>query len=200
MSKPDLTSRLDLETLDKRLVPAVLIDLTHHGDQQPAGDGVVAQTDAQPTGTGYIRSFVRVQGASSGGGAEQGYNTDARPLQFDENKSPQFTRSLTADLVPTVTYNGGTYREFLLDINQKSSGSASKLSLDDVRIFLGSAGNLTATSAEASSGVHTLAGLTPVFDLDGGGVDRTVLLDARLNSGSGSGDMRLLVPDSAFAG
>ena len=38
-----------------------------------------------------------------------------------------------------------------------------------------------------------------MFDLDAGG-DVSVKLDARLNSGSGSGDMVLLVPDSAFAG
>jgi hypothetical protein len=199
MRRSNLTTRLTLETFDQRIVPSVTtIDLTHRGDQSDAGDAIVMQTDAQPTGTGFIRSFVRIQGAASGGGSEQGYNTDARPLQFDENKSPQFTRSLTADLVPTVTIGDVTYREFLLDINQKSS--ASKLSVDEIRIFLGSAPNLTATSAEASSGVHTLAGLSPVFDLDSGGTDRTILLDARLNSGSGSGDMKLLVPDTAFAG
>ena len=69
------------------------------------------------------------------GGSEQGYNTDARPLQFDENKSPQFTRSLTLGEVPVVNVGGVEYREFLLDINQKSS--ASLLSLDEVRVFLG---------------------------------------------------------------
>lgn len=198
MSKPHLSARLELDALDERLVPsAVTIDLTRRGATAGAGAGIVAQTDTQPTGTGYIRSFVRVQGAASGGGSEQGYNTDARPLQFDENKSPQFTRSLGANLVPTVTVGGVKYREFLLDINQKSS--ASKLSIDDIRIFLGNSPTMTATAAEASSGVHTFAGLTPVFDLDAGG-DRTILLDAGLNSGSGSGDMRLLVPDAAFVG
>src|SRR5262245_18026128 len=113
MRKPNLTSRLDLETFEQRLVPATLIDLTHAGDQSNAGDAVVMQTDAQPTGTGYIRSFLRIQGPSNGSGDfEQGYNTDARPLQFDENKSPQFTRSLTANLVPTVVIGDVTYREF----------------------------------------------------------------------------------------
>jgi hypothetical protein len=198
MRKPDLTSRLDLDTLDQRIVPSTMIDLTHRGDSSFAGAAIVSQCDAQPTGTGLIRSFVRIQGAASGGGSEQGYNTDARPLQFDENKSPQFTRSLTADLVPTVMINGVAYREFLLDINQKASSS--KLSVDDIRIFLGGAPNLTATAAEASSGVHTLSGLSPVYDLNGGGADQSIMLDASLNNGSGSGDMFLLVPDSAFAG
>src|SRR5262245_2727183 len=90
---------LDLETLGDRLVPA--IDLTTAGaTAELDNEAIVQQTDAQPTGTGYIRAFVRVQGAAPGGGSEEGYNTEARPLQFDENKSPQFTRSLTLDKVP----------------------------------------------------------------------------------------------------
>jgi hypothetical protein len=44
-----------------------------------------------------------------------------------------------------------------------------------------------------------LAGLDPVFDLDASG-DNAVLLDYRLNSGSGSGDMLLYVPDALFTG
>ena len=129
--------------LDDRLVPsATVLDLTTAGAAASAPSGaIVQQTDAQPTGTGFIRSFVRLQGASSGGGTEQGYNTDGRALQFDENKSPQFTRSLTLDQVPIVNVNGVSYRQFLLDINQKASSPL--LSLDEARIFLGGTGNLT---------------------------------------------------------
>ncbi len=179
---------LGLETLDQRLVPsATTLDLTTVGAEATASGAIVQQTDAQPTGTGYIRSFVRVQGAAPGGGIEQGFNTDGRPLSFDENSSPQFTRSLTLGQVPVVTINGTAYREFLLDINQKSS--ASKLSLDEVRIYLGSTGNVTNLAALNGA----------VFDLDSE-KDVSVLLNARLNNGSGSGDMTLLVPESAFAG
>ena len=184
--------RLSIEELGDRILPSTLLDLTAAASQASAGDAIVRQVDAQPTGTGYIRSFVRLQGAASGGGIEQGYNTVARPLQFDENKSPQFTRGLLLGQVPTVTEGGTAYREFLLDINQKSSSA--KLSLDEVRIYVGNADNLTGYDA----GTRTLAGLTPSFDLDAAG-DVSVLLDAKLNSGSGSGDMVLLVPDSAFA-
>ena len=88
---------------------------------------------------------------------------------------------------------GVAYREFLLDINQKAS--ASRLSIDEVRIYLASEANLTGYDA----GAKTLAGQTAVFDLDSGG-DTSILLDARLSSGSGSGDMFLLVPETAFAG
>lgn len=185
---------LNLESLDDRLVPsATVLDLTTAHAAADVGNGaIVQQTDAQPTGTGYIRSFVRIQGAASGGGIEQGYNTDARPLQFDENKSPQFTRSLTLDQVPMVVVNGHAYREFLLDVNQKSS--ARFLSLDEVRVYLGGASNLTGYNASD----NTLAGMGAVFDLDSAG-DVSVKLDYSLNSGSGSGDMKLLIPAELFA-
>src|SRR5690242_11620025 len=100
-------ARLSVEQLDDRTllsatVPSVL-DLTTHGAEVGTAGFIARQVDAQPTGTGVINSFVRIQGAAAGGGAEQGYNTTARPLQFDENKSPQFTRSLTLGQVPVVT-------------------------------------------------------------------------------------------------
>ena len=116
----------------------------------------------------------------------------AGPLQFDENKSPQFTRSLTLDQVPIVNVNGVSYRQFLLDINQKASSPL--LSLDEARIFLGGTGNLTGYDTTCK----TLAGQHSVFDLDTDG-DVSVLLNYNLNHGSGSGDMFLLVPNANFA-
>src|SRR5262245_13474307 len=85
-----------LETLEDRAVPSAspTLDLTTRGSRGEIGDALFRQTDAQPTGTGFIRSFVRLQ-AGAKASVEQGYNTDARPLQFDENKSPQFTRALS---------------------------------------------------------------------------------------------------------
>lgn len=185
-------SPLGLHELNDRIVPAVVLDLTTPASQATAAGAIVRQVDAQPTGTGYIQSFVRLQGAASGGGAEQGYNTTARPLQFDENSSPQFTRGLRLSQVPVVVEGGVAYREFLLDINQKAS--ASKLSLDEVRLFVGPTDNLYGYNASAK----TLGTLPSVFDLDAAG-DVSVKLDARLNNGSGSGDMVLLVPDANFA-
>jgi hypothetical protein len=189
------SASLAVEHLDDRLVPsATTLNLTTRG-AEVATDGFIArQVDAQPTGTGYINSFVRIQGAASGGGSEQGYNTTARPLQFDENKSPQFTRGITLDQVPIVfDKNGTAYREFLLDINQKSSSPL--LSVDQVRVFLGGSSDLH----NYDTANKTLNGQPAVFDLDANG-DVTLKLDARLNSGSGAGDMTLLIPNSAFAG
>ncbi len=185
---PARPTRLGVHTLDERVLPsATVLDLTTAKAQAAAPSGaIVQQTDAQPTGTGFIHSFVRLQGAAGGGGSEQGFNTDGRPLQFDENKSPKFTRSLKLADVPVVNVGGTLYREFLLDINQRSSSPL--LSVDEVKIYLAGVGNLT-----------SLAGRAAAFDLDAGG-DVSVKLNAGLNSGSGSGDMRLLVPNAAFAG
>jgi hypothetical protein len=192
---PDVktATSLMLELLDDRLVPSV-VDLTTQGAVGPDGDAIVQQTSIQPTGTGFIMSFVRIQGAASGGGIEQGYNTTARPVQFDENTSPSFTRALTAGAVPRVTINGTDYREFLLDINQKHSSPL--LSVDQVQLFFAETSNLT--GYDTTTGTLTAADgsrLSAAFTLS-----QPVLLDATLNHGSGSGDMLLDVPDTAFVG
>src|SRR5258708_28479683 len=103
-----MKTHLDIEALDERVLPSTMqLDLTARNSTASAPSGaMVEQANDQPTGTGVIRSFLRVQAPASGGTSEQGYNTDARPLQFDENKSPQFTRSLRASEVPLVLVGG----------------------------------------------------------------------------------------------
>lgn len=184
---------LRLERLETRDVPRTVVDLTAAGSSGEAAGALFVQADPQPTGTGRIRSFLRVQGAAAQGVVQQGYNTDARPLQFDENKSPNFTRSLQLSEVPVVNRGGTLYREFLLDINQKSSQPL--LSLDELRLYVGSTGNARGYNAAD----QTLSGHSPIYDLDANG-DAYVLLDYRLNSGSGSGDMFVYVPNSLFVG
>ncbi len=122
---------------------------------------------------------------------EQGYNTDARPLQFDELKTANFTRSIRLSEVAEVSISGVPYRAFLLDINQ--SGNSPLLSLDKLQIFVSPSGNLSGYSG------GKLAGLSPVYDLDAH-ADHWVELNAKLSSGSGSGDMVVYVPTSSFSG
>jgi hypothetical protein len=63
------------------------------------------------------------------------------------------------------------------------------LSLNEVQLFLAATGN-----------IHNKSNLgTPVYDMDAGG-DANVKLNYSLNSGSGSGDMLLYVPDALFSG
>jgi len=179
-----------LECLEDRLVPATpaILDLSTAGAQGAVGDVVYQQTSVQPTGSGVIQSIVRLNAGGSTP-VSQGYNTDARPLQFDENSSPIFTHSLQLGDIPVVTRNGVAYAEFLLDINQNSSSPL--LSLDELRFYVASTGNLTGYDPTTKQ----LAGLNPVYDLDANG-DNAVLLNASLSHGSGSGDVLVDVPAS----
>ena len=182
--------RLQLETLDEWVVPsAATVDLSTAGASGTINGAIFQQGSEQPAGSGVIQSFVRIHGLG-GATAEQGYNTDARPLQFDENKSPTFTRSIQLSDIPLENVNGVNYRVFLLDINQKASQPL--LSLDQVQIFEGDSGSLTGYSA------GTLAGISPLYDMNAGGASNWVELNARLSHGSGSSDVMLLVPDSLF--
>jgi hypothetical protein len=145
------------------------------------------RTDFRPAGSGVIHSFVRI---SSNNPQEQGYNTSGRPLAFDENNSPTFTRDLQLSDLPVRSIAGqGDFYEFLLDINQQSANPY--LSLDQVKIFTG-----------PTLGIHS-ANLSDLgtlrYDMDALG-DSWVDMNYNLNSGSGQGDVRMLVPVSDFAG
>jgi hypothetical protein len=182
-----------LEALEDRLVPSSSpLDLTTAGAQGTIGGAIFVQGDTQPAGSGVIDAFVRIH-ALGNASQEQGYNTDARPLQYNENSSPTFTRSILLSSVPLKNVNGINYRVFLLDINQRAS--APLLSLDQLQIFVGTSGNLTGYDPTT----HQLAGLTATYDLKATG-DNWVELNARLSHGIGSSDMNLLVPDALFAG
>ena len=185
--------RPQLESLEDRLVPSTAtVDLTTAtGSQGMVNGAIFQQGSVQPAGSGVIDAIVRIH-ALGGGGTEQGYNTDARPLQFDENKSQTFTRSIQLSDIPEVTIGGVAYRVFLLDINQKSSQPL--LSLDQLRLFEGDNGSLTGYDTTTGQ----LSGITPLYDLNAAGGTNWIELNARLSHGLGSSDMALLVPDSYF--
>jgi hypothetical protein len=158
-----------------------------------AQGAIFQQVAPQPTGSGYIDSFVRIQHSPT----EQGYNTDARPLQFDEKTDATFTHSITVANVPIVNIGGIPYRQFFLDINENNSANGHNLSLDKLQIFLGSSGNLTGYTTTSGG---RLAGLAPIYNLDTG-TDNWIKLDYSLNNGgSGIGDMVAYIPDSLFVG
>jgi len=161
-----------------------------------AGTDLFTTTDFQATGSGVIQSFVRI---STNGDVVDGYNTDARPLQFDENNSPIFTRALPLSAVPVVNVAGTNYREFLLDINQE--GSDPLLAMHELQIFVGNTGSPIGASVGVGGTLSFGSQASLVYDMDGGAAgDSSVLLDYNLNSGSGSGDMFAYVKDSLFTG
>ena len=161
------------------------LDLTTAGSSGYIGDAYFLQVDPQPTGSGFIKPFVRL---SSNQEVVQGYNTDARPLEFDENNSPVFTRSLLLNDAPLLYLQGTAYRGFLLDINQTKTDCL--LSLDALKIYLADEGDLTGYPSQLG---------TKIYDLDASG-DNWIKLNYALNHGSGSGDMIAYIPDSLFVG
>ncbi len=130
------------------------------------------------TGTGVFDSFLRIQSQ----GEESGYNTDGQ-VQF-ATKAGKWTHSITLGNVPVV--NG--YLEFYLDINQSQGGDRRYLSLDVMKIFLADSAGLDNYDPDAGTGLGTL-----IYDLGANWVkmDNTVF-----DPGSGTGDVRVLIPAS----
>jgi hypothetical protein len=192
---------LELERLEDRLAPAV-IDLTRPGASAVVNGAILSQFTQTGSGSGNFVSFVRL---STNNAVEQGYNTDHRPVQFDENSSSSVTHALPLASVPTVVAsNGLAYYEFLLDINQSSKPPGYLLSLDDLRFYVTDSSTKDPTLLHSyDSSAHTLqddAGRTyaPVYDLNPSNNGNYVKLDANLSPGIGKADMVALVPVSVL--
>jgi hypothetical protein len=188
-----------IERLEDRLVPTVL-DLTTVGASGMINSAVFDQFTQHPAGSGVLNSFVKL---STNNAIEQGYNTDFRPTQFNEDNTGTFTRALKLANVPTVIAPGGmAYYEFLLDVNQSSS--ASLISLDELRLYLTNPStvdpnllhNYNPTTHTLQDDAGTL--YSPVYDLNPTSDVNYIKLDANLSSGSGGGDMLALIPVSTL--
>ena len=164
---------------------AVVVDLTN-SDSGTINGATFDFTAQQPTGTGVIQPFLRVQA----NGTEQGYNTSGG-IPFDDKAGP-WTHDLTfADLqTSTVSLNGTTYFKLLLDVNEPN-GTKSLISLESLQLYTSATGSKTTTNV-GSLGILR-------YDLDAGG-NNAVIIDASRNSGSGSGDIYAYIPTANFAG
>jgi len=165
----------------------------------PQTDGTTAlfyRTDLQPTGTGVIQPFVRIQAKPT----ESGYNTDG-VIEFDTKDNPgNWTHSITLSQVPVVTINGIQYREFLLDINESTSQNNRFLSMNEFEVYTSNTNVLSGFNTT----LHTFSSpgtnvTNLVYDMDATG-DKLVRMDYSLASGSGSGDMFVYVKSSLFTG
>lgn len=159
------------------------------------GDGYFVWCDASATGTGLIDPFVQIQRRPT----EQGYNTTQWPV-FDNLNSANFNHALLVSAVPVVNINGVDYREFLLDINEPNQENG-LISLHEVQVFLSNTANPSITSFDLADpdilDIETFGSL--IYDLDAE-EDSVVELNGNLNTGSGSGDMFMYLPDSLFVG
>lgn len=168
----------------------VTLDLTAGGDAMFAG-AYWATTDQQPTGTGVIKPFLRLQGT----GSEIGLNSDEGQNDLlADTKAGLWTHDLVLSTVGMTTISGVTYYPFLLDINE--SANTPLLSLDIFQLYTRPT-SITDGNQDTLAAVQ--AGGSLRYDLDAG-TDRAVLLNYNLNSGSGSGDLYIYVPTSLFAG
>jgi hypothetical protein len=167
------------------LADAAILDLTAGGSGTING-AIFQTTDQQPTGTGVIDPFLRLQHNTT----EQGYNTSGSPLPFDE-KAGIWTHDLRLADTRAVIVLGQLYAAFILDINEATGGDNNLLSLNAVQIYT------SPTPSQTTTNVSSLGVLR--YNLDSS-TDYTVELDYSLNNGSGSGDMLMYVPASAFSG
>jgi hypothetical protein len=162
---------------------ALICDLTTTGSSCTTNSAVFQQMDEQPTGSDRI-SFVRITAKKS---IVEGYNTSARPLQFNEIRDILHTHDLLVSDVPVVNIGGVNYRQFGLDINQLPTSS--RLSLDMLQVFGSHTGMRT-----SYPDLGTL-----VYELDTPSVDNWVTMDSWLNPGSGAGDIWFNLPDSLIS-
>ena len=163
-----------------------VVHLTTTGAEGEINDALFLQFDPKgSTGTGRINSFVRIQ--RNGSGVEKGYNTTGA-LEW-ETKSGLFTRALQLGSIPKAMFRGVQYREFLLDTNE-SGGAKSYISLDALKIHIEASGGLTGYGGGAFS--------PAIYDLDAGGNSSVRLDNGLVGSGSGDGDMLMLVPSYLF--
>jgi len=163
---------------------ATVVDLTGSNDSGAINGAQFVFTTPQPTGTGVIQPFLRLENSP----VEQGYNTSGG-TPFDDKAGP-WTHDLTfGDLQNTqVTLGGASYFKLLLDLNEPGGGK-SLISLDQLQFYTSKVGSQT------TSNVGSLGTLRYTFSSGD-----SVILDASRNHGSGSGDMYAYIPTSDFAG
>ena len=151
------------------------------------GTAIFQFTQPQPTGTGVIDPFLRIQA----NGTEQGYNTSGG-TPFDDKSGPWTHNIQFSDLQSTaVTVNGTLYFKIMVDLNEPN-GAKSTISLENLQFYT------SATGSQTTSNISSLGTLRYSLDTTGG--DNQVLFDAARNNGSGSGDAFFYIPASAFAG
>ena len=197
-------SRPRLESLEERVVPSV-VDLTTLGSSGTINGAIFRQGQVSPSGTGNIRSFVRLHQSPT----EFGYNTDARPftdpvlVNGGTDSTANFTRSLRLSDVPIVSIGGQAYLDFALVVNQ--TGGAPLLSLDEVQVSLAPSNTLGSTSSSYYTTDGTYGGnASLVYDMDGSS-STWVKLNYGLSPGAGGNAIYMDVPlnnlpDSAFSG
>src|SRR5438105_5060518 len=109
--------------------PAGTVDLRTVGASGSINGAMFVQNSGSSAGTGVFGTFLRIEAAPQ----EQGYNSDWRPVEFDEKSDPH-SHSLLVGNLPTVVIGNVLYRQFVLDSNE-AGGNKNDISLDKLQIF-----------------------------------------------------------------
>lgn len=172
------------------IAQATVVDLINNDNGSVTnqyGTSYFQFTQPQPTGTGYIDPFLRVQASPT----EQGYNTSGG-TPFDDKGGPWTHDIQFSDLQSTtISLNGQNYFVIMVDLNEPN-GAKSTISLENLQFYT------SATGSKTTENISSLGTLR--YSLDTAGGDNTILFDAGRNHGSGSGDAFFYIPASAFAG
>lgn len=188
-----LLAAASIAVTSNALAATLAVDLSNtavsYGTISDGTNSVIFSFDKQqPTGSGVIDSFLRIQQD----GNEQGYNTDINNVL--DNKDGNFTRNLQFSELVKI---GGFY-SFILDINESGNNNETLLSLDGLKFFKGSADQFS-EDVDGSGNANGITG-SLLWNMDNL-ADNYVLLDyARVGTGSGASDMLLRVPESVFSG
>ena len=177
---------------------ATTIDLTTGGSGSGTGalGGNFLASWVDQTSISAVDPFLRLQN----GGNEQGYNTSiGTPL---DDKPGAFTRPLTLSEIPIVNLGGVDYRQFLLDINEDRGADDELLSLNQIQIFQSSGdqsyASLSAATVASQAVIGFAAPANEIFRMNNANGNLEIRLNSSLNTGNGSGDMFLYVPDADF--
>ena len=165
--------------------------LTTAGTATTINSGVFSQGSVQPTGTGMIDSFVRVQNSPQ----EQGYNTTVNNV-WDNDNADVYNHEITVGQIGFINVGGTQVMRFLLDINEGGSNAGQLLNLDDIQLFVSTTPNQSTTTM--TGGVLSFANAAMVYRMDTASIDNRITLDYGLASGSGQSDMTLDISQSFF--
>lgn len=184
-----LSPKLHLDQLEDRTTPTVDNILVHGTDLKLDNGGLFTHFLGGGGGAGTDK-FLSIDAD----GVEQGYNTNAKPLDLD-TKEP--TRAILLSAVPLVNVGGVNYYEFVLDAIQTGNNPA--IIFNELRVYTSPSpiDNLNGYNAAA----RTLGGQLPVYDMDYVGAYPGTLQNHDLlvdGVGSGEVDLAILIPQSVF--
>ena len=136
------------------------------------------------TGTGVFKPFLQV--VQMGGHPKSpvyGYTFNGSLSWETTFYTSEPTYTPTYDEIPKVTRDSIEYLEFVLDSNQNKGGSSENITWDELKIY----------QSDVVEPAWDKLG-TPVYDLG----SNTLIINGQYGQGSGKGDVKILVPASAF--